>query len=37
MGHHAEMKKNANLVFAIEHLYDNAIMAVQMNGSTENG
>ena len=25
---------NANLVRAIEHLYDNAISAVQMNGST---
>ena len=25
---------NANLVRAIEHLYDNAISAIQMNGST---
>ena len=26
---------NANLVFAIEHLFDNAISAFQMNGSIE--
>ena len=28
---------NSNLVRAIEHLYDNAISAVHMNGSTGNG
>ena len=29
-------KINANLVSAIEHLYDRAINAVQMNGTHEN-
>ena len=34
MGHHAEVKVSADLVPAIEHLYDEAISAVQMKGST---
>ena len=33
MGHHVEININANIVCAIEHLF-NAISAVQMNGST---
>ena len=37
MGHNAEININANLVHTIELLYNNAISAVQMNGSTGNG
>ena len=34
MGHHEEIQCQANIVHVTEHLYDNAMNAVQMNGST---